>query len=52
MTTRVIRDEPSTTVVQDGAGTSGTTIMLMTIVGLVIVAIAVLIILHVTTGVA
>jgi len=47
-----IDDEPRGAVVQTGGGASFTTISLMTLVGLVIIAIVVLVILHVTVGVA
>ncbi|HEV3311505.1 MAG TPA: hypothetical protein VG815_13415 [Chloroflexota bacterium] len=49
--TRIIEREPQSTVVQD-TGSSGTTVMLITFVGLIVVAIAALLILHFTVGVA
>ena len=56
MPTRVIQDDPvyyrdNPTVVQD-SGASLTTIMLVTLVALIAVAVAVLLILHFTLGVA
>lgn len=45
----VVGDEP---VVMQGSGTSLTTIVLVTLVSLIVIAIAVLLILHFTLGVA
>jgi uncharacterized protein HemY len=52
MTTRVIHEEPTNTVVQRDSSNSGTSIMLMTLVALIVVLVAVLVILHFTVGVA
>lgn len=50
MTTRIVREEPASTVVQSGS--SGTSIMLITFLALAVIIVAVLLILHFTTGVA
>lgn len=52
MTVRIIRDEPVTRTTVPDSGSSGNTIMLMTFVALAVIIIAVLLILHFTTGLA
>lgn len=51
MPTQIVEEQPSTTYVSRGDN-SGMTIALITLVSLIVIAIAVLVILHVTTGMA